>query len=54
MTLLPKAEAEAEPVGEAWDEPNVNPRLEKPSEGRGFADKLAATTFIDLGNLKMP
>ena len=36
MTILPKEEADEEPVGEAQEEPNINPRLKRPSAGRGF------------------
>ena len=42
MSILPLSEAEQEPVGEGWDEPNINPKLMKPTEGRGFGDRLAA------------
>jgi len=38
MTIIPKSEAEMAPVGEAWDEPNENPYLQKPTEGRGVGD----------------
>ena len=53
ISILPKAEADENPVGEAWDEPNVNPKLIKPTEGRGFGDRLAA---IGLGfpNISLP
>mmetsp|Transcript_3157 Transcript_3157/g.3062 ORF Transcript_3157/g.3062 Transcript_3157/m.3062 type:complete len:246 (+) Transcript_3157:1660-2397(+) len=53
MTIIPKAEADAEPVGEAQDEPNVNPKLEKPTEGRGFGEALNAIG-IDVGAIKLP
>lgn len=53
MTIISKTEAEGAPVGEAWDEPNENPRLEKPSEGRGFGDRMAGVG-LDLGKLKLP
>lgn len=36
MTILPKEEADADPVGESWDEPNHSPFLKKPTAGRGF------------------
>jgi hypothetical protein len=54
MTILPKAEADANPVGEAWDEPNIDPHLEKPTEGRGVGEMLLAATGFDIGSLKMP
>lgn len=36
MKIIPADDADANPVGEAWDEPNENPKLIKPTEGRGF------------------
>lgn len=54
MQIIPKSEAEQSPVGEAQDEPNENPKLEKPTEGRGIVNQLQSLTNIDLGNLKMP
>lgn len=53
MSILPKAEADGQPVGEAQEEPNENPKLEKPTEGRGFVDKLAGAG-LNLGKIKMP
>lgn len=38
--ILNKFEAEQNPVGESWDEPNKNPFLERPLVGRGIADFL--------------
>jgi hypothetical protein len=40
MNIIPISEAEAAPVGEAWDDPNINPKLKKPTNGRGFGNKL--------------
>lgn len=37
MDILTKDEADADPVGESWDEPNQNPFLKKPTAGRGVA-----------------
>eukprot|EP00343_Euplotes_focardii_P003822 CAMPEP_0205810622 /NCGR_PEP_ID=MMETSP0205-20121125/14799_1 /ASSEMBLY_ACC=CAM_ASM_000278 /TAXON_ID=36767 /ORGANISM="Euplotes focardii, Strain TN1" /LENGTH=51 /DNA_ID=CAMNT_0053088931 /DNA_START=397 /DNA_END=549 /DNA_ORIENTATION=- len=45
--------ADAQPVGEAWDEPNENPRLTQPTAGRGFGDKFASLAF-DLSKWKLP
>jgi hypothetical protein len=45
--LLQKYEADQVPVGEAWDEPNRDPKLEKPKEGRGILDFLASIDFGD-------
>jgi hypothetical protein len=51
MSILNKSEAESSPVGEGQNEPNINPYLEKPSEGRKLGD--AMTKQIDfLKNLK--
>ena len=36
MSILPKEEADGDPVGEAQEEPNQNPWLKKPTAGRGF------------------
>jgi hypothetical protein len=35
LTMLPKEDADADPVGESWDEPNHSPFLKKPTAGRG-------------------
>jgi hypothetical protein len=49
--LLQKYEADQNPVGEAQDEPNRDPRLEKPKEGRGITDFLKGTVF-DISSWK--
>ena len=54
MQIIPKSEAEMSPVGEAQDEPNENPKLEKPTEGRGLVSQFQSLTNFDLGSLKMP
>lgn len=51
LQILSKTEAELSPVGEAWDEPNENPKLEKPTEGRGVGDRILAASGIDLSKL---
>lgn len=33
MQIFSKLKADSKPVGEAWDEPNEDPRLERPTEG---------------------
>ena len=38
-------EADAKPVGEAQEEPNRDPYLERPTEGRSFGDLLKGTPF---------
>jgi len=45
MTILPKEDADAEPVGESWDEPNENPFLKKPTAGRSLGDLLGGMGF---------
>jgi len=45
LYLLQKDEANQRPVGEAQDEPNRDPRLEKPKEGRGVKDFLKNTVL---------
>ncbi len=40
LQIIPKMEADANPVGEAQEEPNENPYLEKPKIGRGIGDFL--------------
>jgi hypothetical protein len=51
MQIIPKQEAELSPAGEGWDEPNENPKLEKPSEGRGMGDKIMAAANIDVSKI---
>lgn len=41
MTILPKEEADSDPVGEAQEEPNINPSLVKPTVGRGIVNVIA-------------
>ena len=53
MTIVSKMVADSQPVGEAWDEPNENPRLIPPTAGRGFGDKFASI-FFDIGKWKWP
>lgn len=43
--LINKYEADADPVGESWDEPNKNPFLERPLVGRGIGDFLKGLSF---------
>ena len=50
MSLVTKEEADNHPVGEAWDEPNENPRLEKPTEGRGLFAFLGSFSGFSLPN----
>ena len=51
MQIIPKQEAELSPAGEGWDEPNENPKLEKPSEGRGMGDKIMSAANIDVSKI---
>ena len=52
MSILPKEEADDDPVGEAQEEPNQNPRLKRPSAGRSFKDGLGM--LPDIGGFSMP
>ena len=45
MQIIPIAEAKAFPVGEAQEEPNQNPYLEKPKLGRGISDFFKGSFF---------
>ena len=54
MQILNKADADLSPVGEAQDEPNDNPKLEKPIEGRGMGHRILAVTGIDVSNISLP
>lgn len=45
FTILSLAEAHHEPVGEGQEEPNRNPELETPEEGRGIMDFLKGTAL---------
>ena len=51
LMIIPAFEAEAKPVGEAQEEPNRDPYLERPTEGRGVGDFLKGTA---LGRFKFP
>eukprot|EP01017_Pseudomicrothorax_dubius_P008779 TRINITY_DN12906_c0_g1_i2.p1 TRINITY_DN12906_c0_g1~~TRINITY_DN12906_c0_g1_i2.p1 ORF type:complete len:474 (-),score=109.87 TRINITY_DN12906_c0_g1_i2:120-1541(-) len=50
MTILPKYEADAKPVGEGQDEPNEDPILERPTMGRGIGDFFKGVG-LDLSGL---
>ena len=41
MKLMHSSEAENDPVGEGREEPNKDPFLKEPEEGRGLGDRLA-------------
>ena len=53
ITIVSQEEARSQPVGEAQEEPNVNPTLTKPTEGRGLLAFLSGTPF-DLAGLRLP
>jgi len=62
LYLIPQDNANQNPVGEAQEEPNKDPFLEKPQEGRGISDFIDGTLLdvkswsIDfnlLGKLKI-
>ena len=48
-SILSLAEANQNPVGEGQEEPNRDPELEKPEEGRGIMDFLKGTA-LDVSN----
>ena len=52
MQIFSKLKADSKPVGEAWDEPNEDPRLERPTEGRNFGDKFSGS--FGFGKWKFP
>ena len=54
MQIIPMSEAEQNPVGEAWDEPNENPKLVKPTDGRGLGARFQSAVGIDLSKIKLP
>ena len=45
MTIMLKEDADADPVGESWDEPNHSPFLKKPTAGRGLGAALSGLGF---------
>mmetsp|Transcript_45036 Transcript_45036/g.102042 ORF Transcript_45036/g.102042 Transcript_45036/m.102042 type:complete len:1451 (+) Transcript_45036:77-4429(+) len=45
MWVMTQQEANGAPVGLGWDEPNVNPTLIVPVEGRGWGDFFAGFNF---------
>lgn len=51
LYFLQKSEADQNPVGEAQDEPNHSPKLEKPKVGRGVLDFLKGT-WLDVTSWK--
>ena len=53
MQIIPLLEAKAFPVGEAQEEPNVNPFLEKPKVGRGISDFFKGFSFNFCGMIFM-
>eukprot|EP00347_Sterkiella_histriomuscorum_P019272 403342282 len=54
IQIISKQEAEQQPVGEAQQEPNENPRQEVPVEGRGIKDAFLSATNLDVGKFRMP
>ena len=43
--MVQQFEADQDPVGESWDPPNKNPKLDKPTVGRGVMDFLKGSIF---------
>jgi hypothetical protein len=53
IKIIPKEEADARPVGEAQEDPNEDPWLEKPKVGRGIGDFLkGGWSLPDFGIIK--
>ena len=48
VKILPKSEADASPVGEGQDEPNRDPYLEKPKNGRGWVTSSKAQLLTSI------
>ena len=53
MSLVTKEEADNHPVGEAQDEPNENPTLARPTEGRGLLAYLKGS-WLDISKWSLP
>jgi hypothetical protein len=51
LAAITKQAAEQNPVGEAQEDPNRDPELEKPTEGRGITDFLKGTA-LDISGFK--
>lgn len=45
MSIISKQLADSQPVGEAQEDPNKDPFLEKPKEGRGITAFLKNSAF---------
>ena len=45
VNILTKTDADTKPVGEAQEDPNRDPFLERPTEGRGLGDFMKGTIF---------
>jgi hypothetical protein len=54
MSIVTSDEAELHPVGEAQNEPNVNPVLVKPTEGRAYSEQMAANMNGIIPNFELP
>jgi hypothetical protein len=50
---LEKSDADSSPVGEAQNEPNENPKLTRPTEGRGLSNQLSSM-LPSLPNISLP
>ena len=53
LQIKTSEEAENDPVGEAQDEPNHDPVLKRPTEGRGWGDTLAGLG-LGLPDIALP
>ena len=54
MQILPLLEAEANPVGDGQNEPNVNPVLQKVTEGRSASEALSGSVGFSIPKIPNP
>ena len=54
MQMLSQIEAENNPVGSGWSEPNNDPFLEEVIEGRSIGAQLARIAPVSLPNIQLP
>lgn len=54
MQILTIDQAEMNPVGEAQEEPNVNPKLIAPTEGRGYGDAIGSALSGIIPDIALP
>ena len=54
MSIVTSDEADLHPVGEAQKEPNINPFLIKPTEGRAYSEQLASNLSGIIPEFELP